>query len=91
MRLVITIDCDNAAFEERGICEESARILMRLGSDLRMGKYPATLESLRRGPIPLVDINGNTAGECHIESDSERFYRNVYGAPRDTIYPPGTK
>ena len=58
MKIIITIDTSNAAFEERGPEVEAASILEYLASNWRGGGlFDRTLR----------DINGNIVGEAIIE------------------------
>lgn len=58
MKLTISIDCDNAAFEDSGPENELARILRDLA---------ARLERDGMNPVTLRDINGNTVGAANFE------------------------
>lgn len=63
MRLTITIDCDNAAFDgdsgtEDG-AEEVCRILRSLADDV--GRY-----GVRNAGGSILDINGNKVGKMEV-------------------------
>ncbi len=61
MKITITINTDNAAFEDYGLESEVARILKRYASELEDG-----LINVSVGPRNLHDINGNAAGKVTI-------------------------
>lgn len=61
MRVTITIDCDNAAFEaDPGA--EIARILRQLATDTVRTSEPYDALDSRK----LRDINGNTVGQVEV-------------------------
>ena len=60
MKAIIKIDMSGAAFDSQG--EELASLLHDLGEDINA--YGAA-----KGPIKLIDSNGNTCGTFHIEED----------------------
>lgn len=65
MKATITIECDNAAFEDNP--EELARILHDLAE-----RVPAPVQQTD-APLNLYDLNGNWVGECRIElSEADR-------------------
>ena len=56
MTVTISIQCENAAFEEPDSGRELARILRQLAEQFEDGQVPGTLR----------DVNGNTVGEVSI-------------------------
>lgn len=64
MRVTVTIDCDNAAFED-DLREEVARILTKVPDVmLDLLEYPTTFTDLGE---PLRDLNGNVVGRVAVE------------------------
>lgn len=57
MRVTITIECDNAAFDETPAVEV-ARILQRYAAKLR--------EAYQLEECKLRDVNGNTVGQVKV-------------------------
>ena len=66
MKLTITIDLGNAAFEGDQAGPSVAGILRRIADDL--GETAAEI-SLEFGGLGLRDINGNTVGRVEVEED----------------------
>ena len=62
MNITITLNTDNAAFEDDPGAEV-ARILRRLANDLAL--------QCQDGTTNLRDVNGNKVGICEIVDDSE--------------------
>lgn len=62
MRLVININCDNAAFDEDEGCpqEEIASILSNLTTKISSYEFPVAIGAQH----PLLDSNGNKVGEA---------------------------
>lgn len=58
----LTIETDNAAFEEAGTTSEVARILRRLAEELE-SPY---LHGAASAGDPVRDINGNTVGRWEL-------------------------
>lgn len=56
MTITITINCDNAAFDEAGIATEAARIIREAAKHVEDG---AELAALR-------DVNGNRVGTLEV-------------------------
>lgn len=71
MQLTITINCDNAAFDDgysdHGAADESARILMNLANQLKGQDFDPNEPF---DSIPLRDVNGNRVGKCEIASSA---------------------
>lgn len=64
MKVSITIDCDNAGFEESP-AGEVARILRKLADDMtHYERLNGEMEDRRT----LRDINGNTVGQMEVSS-----------------------
>ena len=61
MKLKIEFDCDNAAFDDDNLHEESADILKRIEKDVRMGYHGDRIR----------DTNGNTIGRWSLSADNE--------------------
>lgn len=57
----ITIEMDNAAFEDVGPATELGRILRKLANDIEDGLLPES--------IKLYDYNGNKVGSFEIDND----------------------
>lgn len=71
MKINITINADNAAFEEGGLEAEVARILGELARRLNDGLVNMQLERrMGRAPLLLRDINGNIVGALEVEEDA---------------------
>lgn len=70
MKLSITIECDNAAFEDAGIGNECASILSGLARRLQGCSIPF------QSPIRLTDSNGNAVGVA-------RFIEGMLPEPMD--------
>lgn len=68
MRVIITIDTDNAAFEGDNVGAETARILRDLADKVEYTNFVSTYD--RR--LALRDINGNTVGKMEA-IDAEVF------------------
>jgi hypothetical protein len=65
MELTITIDTDNAAFEEAGVEFEAARILRAFARTIENNGMPIG------STWKLRDINGNTVGAAETTEDEE--------------------
>lgn len=65
MRALITVNMDNAAFDEHPPTE-LARILAKLASDINI-TATLYLAAARAEPQPLRDANGNKVGHFIIE------------------------
>lgn len=63
-RVTITIDTDNAAFEDAGRAHETARILRELADRIEDTDLP-------NGMLHLRDVNGNTVGQFEVEPGGE--------------------
>ena len=58
MTITITINCDNASFEDAGISTEAGRILRKLAKDLEGGVLGEHEN--------LFDYNGNRVGQMEV-------------------------
>lgn len=61
MKVIITVECDNAAFEERA-GDEVAVILAKLAT--RFSAWGDDIETMDR--FPVRDSNGNTVGKVEV-------------------------
>jgi hypothetical protein len=66
MQFRLTIDCDNAAFEDNGIQGELSSILHDIANRLMEN---TTEELIDMGSIILRDTNGNTVGAAKLIND----------------------
>ena len=62
MKLVITIDCDNEAFNGQDCGTEIANILNRIMRSMEFESKKELLRAYRGKPHKLADTNGNTVG-----------------------------
>jgi hypothetical protein len=67
MRLTITIDLDNAAFDDSGAGAELRRVLRQL--DHTIGRAESRDELPKLAPVRLHDSNGNAVGQVTIEAE----------------------
>jgi len=66
MRVVITIDCDNEAFDGADCGSEIARILRPLADHLEFESNRTIARGYGATPKRLHDKNGNTVGDLAI-------------------------
>lgn len=64
MTITITINTDNAAFEDSGWTLETARILREAARRIQHNDPEETEDSFN-----LYDINGNTVGRVEVKND----------------------
>jgi len=60
MKVILTIDCSNAAFDDTGCGDEIARILRDIADSAEGGTREAMLE---HNGLVLFDSNGNSVGQ----------------------------
>ena len=63
MRVIITIDCDNAAFEGENLGPELSRIL----DDLSDRAFAPNQLKTNELPTTLYDVNGNACGIVEVQ------------------------
>lgn len=63
MKLTITIDCDGAAFEESGPCQEASRILAVFANLLA---HMTPESAVPYSPRQLFDVTGRNVGQAVI-------------------------
>ena len=66
MKLVITIYCDNSAFNGNGCGRELARILQIVAGRVDLESKSDLIRGYLDDPKSLFDINGNTVGSMEI-------------------------
>ena len=69
MKLVITIYCDNSAFNGKDCGRELARMLQIVADHLDLESKNDLIRGYRDDPKSLFDINGNTVGSMEIADD----------------------
>ena len=69
MKLVITIDCDNSAFDEKICGRELARILQIVAGRVDLESKSDLIRGYLDDPKSLFDINGNTVGSMEIADE----------------------
>jgi hypothetical protein len=66
MKLVITIHCDNSAFDGSDCGRELARILQIVTDRVNLESKSDLIRGYHDDPKSLFDINGNTVGSMEI-------------------------
>lgn len=66
MKVTLTIETDNYAFEGESLRPELTRILTEQANKVRFYPFDGLAE-----PFPIKDINGNTVGYFEIEVGNE--------------------
>jgi hypothetical protein len=66
MKLVITIDCDNSAFNGKDCGRELARILQNVTDRVDLESKSELLRGYHGDPKTLFDINGNRVGSMEV-------------------------
>jgi hypothetical protein len=69
MKLVITIYCDNSAFNAETCGRELARILEVVASRVDLESKSDLIRGYLDDPKSLVDINGNTVGSMEMNDE----------------------
>jgi hypothetical protein len=69
MKLVITIDCDNSAFNGKDCGRELARILQIVTDRVDLESTSDLIRGYHGDPMSLFDINGNRVGSLEIAHD----------------------
>jgi hypothetical protein len=69
MKRVITIYCDNSAFNQESCGRELARILQLVARRVDLESKSDLVRGYLDDPKSLFDINGNTVGSMEISDD----------------------
>jgi hypothetical protein len=69
MKLVITINCDNEAFNGQDCGHELARILQIVTDRVDLESKSDLIRGYHGDPKSLLDINGNRVGSMELAED----------------------